>query len=619
MRGARRPRRGWSGSSVLSPPGGDSGASSPFWTAIWTPCSPAGGGWARLVLDCQGREIAALLCAGPEQVEIREGDSPLDFQLCARGPGGTCEPLPWQELLLFTPFQPETEHPYGVSLLRSMPFLTDILLKIYQATGMNWERMGNVRFAVICRPGEGEGAYAQERCRQIAGEWSAAMQAGKQGAVRDFVAVGDLDIKVIGADNQVLDSQVPVRQILEQLVARTGIPPFLLGLSWSSTERMSAQQADLMTSEITALRRTLEPAVERICEMWLRLHGWGGDVTVDWAGHQLAGLRGGGQSEAVSGPGGSHQRGGTDMKVEKEALGGQRVEPTEEELALVNRQSRKELTAAEVYLFAVRLCDNEVDRDGEQFPQATLEQLAELFVGKSGIFDHRWSAGGQTARIYRTEVVREEGIRTALGEPACYLKGYAYMVRTQGNQDLIAEIEGGIKREVSVGCAVKRAECSICGSDMGRCAHEKGKRYDGRLCCARLLEATDAYRVLLCRSARPAQGWSDEAGRREPFAEAAGAGRARRRSRAGRSGAGGRAGAPLSDGTAERGGPAGPAGGAPGGGGDPPAHRGPAGGKGAAGVAGELSAAGGGALPHRPAAVATVTGTGCRSGRTGLF
>lgn len=109
------------------------------------------------------------------------------------------------------------------------------------------------------------------------------MQAGKQGAVRDFVAVGDLDIKVIGADNQVLDSQVPVRQILEQLVARTGIPPFLLGLSWSSTERMSAQQADLMTSEITALRRTLEPAVERICEMWLRLHGWGGDVTVDWA------------------------------------------------------------------------------------------------------------------------------------------------------------------------------------------------------------------------------------------------------------------------------------------------------------------------------------------------
>ena len=236
-----------------------------------------------IVPDRRGREIAAVLCGNPADVEIREGESPLEFTLWGRSGDGQLRELPRQELLLFTPFQPEVGSPYGVSLLRSMPFLTDILLKIYQATGMNWERMGNVRFAVICRPGEGEGAYAQERCRQIAGEWSAAMQAGKQGAVRDFVAVGDLDIKVIGADNQVLDSQVPVRQILEQLVARTGIPPFLLGLSWSSTERMSAQQADLMTSEITALRRTLEPAVERICEMWLRLHGWGGDVTVDWA------------------------------------------------------------------------------------------------------------------------------------------------------------------------------------------------------------------------------------------------------------------------------------------------------------------------------------------------
>ncbi len=112
------------------------------------------------------------------------------------------------------------------------------------------------------------------------------------------------------------------------------------------------------------------------------------------------------------------------------------MEPTEEELALVNRQSRKELTAAEVYLFAVRLCDNEVDQDGEQFPQATLEQLAELFVGKSGIFDHRWSAGGQTARIYRTEVVREEGYAHA-GRARLLSEGYAYMMRTQRNQDLI--------------------------------------------------------------------------------------------------------------------------------------------------------------------------------------
>ena len=197
---------------------------------------------------------------------------------------GQIAPLPRQQLLLFTPFQPETYAPYGVSLLRSMPFLTELLSKIYYAIGVNWERMGNVRFAVVYKPGDGEWerGMAQERSRQLASEWSKAMEATRGGSVRDFVAVGDVDIKVIGADNQILDSSVPIRQILEQLVSKTGIPPFMLGLSWSSTERMSTQQADLLTTEMTAIRRSLTPAVERICQTWLRLHGYGCHFQVVW-------------------------------------------------------------------------------------------------------------------------------------------------------------------------------------------------------------------------------------------------------------------------------------------------------------------------------------------------
>ena len=240
-----------------------------------------GRGLGEMVLTADGGDIAALLCADPAQVEAREGDSPMDFRLCIWREGRMTE-LPWQDLLLFTPFQPTGDSPCGVSMLRSMPFLAGVLLKIYQAIGQNWERAGNLRFAVVCKPEPGEEAFAQERCAQIAEEWSAAMQAGKEGVIRDFVAVGDVDIHVIGADNPILDSQVPVRQILEQLVSRTGIPPFMLGLSWSSTERMSAQQADLLTSEITAIRRCVEPALYRVCELWLKLHGYDHRLTVDW-------------------------------------------------------------------------------------------------------------------------------------------------------------------------------------------------------------------------------------------------------------------------------------------------------------------------------------------------
>lgn len=169
--------------------------------------------------------------------------------------------------------------------------------------------------------------------------------------------------------------------------------------------------------------------------------------------------------------------------------------PGEEELEQINRFAKGNLTTEEVYAFSVKLCDNEVDRDYERFQAKTLEELAPLFVGKSGIFDHQWSALGQTARIYRTEVVREEGHLTRGGEVYCFLKGFAYMLRNEKNQNLIREIEGGIKREVSVGCAVQKKVCSICGKEVpkGGCPHRPGQEYEGKLCVYELTGATDAY------------------------------------------------------------------------------------------------------------------------------
>ena len=134
---------------------------------------------------------------------------------------------------------------------------------------------------------------------------------------------------------------------------------------------------------------------------------------------------------------------------------------TKEELDQVNRFSKAELTADQVYTFSVRLCDNEVDRDFERFGTEDLDRLGELFLGKSGIFDHQWSAKGQTARIYRTEAVREPGTVTAAGDEYRWLKGWAYLMRTEKNQELITEIEGGIKKEVSVGCSMGRSVCSV--------------------------------------------------------------------------------------------------------------------------------------------------------------
>lgn len=229
-------------------------------------------------------QFAAVCWGDVTTVQIAEGGSPLDITLCACDENGCMRPLPYQHLLLLTTLNPEPGNPYGVSLLRSMPFLADILLKIYNTIGVNWERAGNLRYCVACKPsGDSfERTAAAAQAEDIAKEWSAAMQDSKSGIVRDFVAVGDVSVKVIGSDGQILDSEVPVRQILEQLVAKTGLPPFMLGLNWSTTERMSKQQADILTSELWAIRRAVEPALRRICEMWLRLNGYGCAVDIVW-------------------------------------------------------------------------------------------------------------------------------------------------------------------------------------------------------------------------------------------------------------------------------------------------------------------------------------------------
>ena len=230
-----------------------------------------------------GGKLRGVCCGDVTGLEVCEGESCLEVELWGPDGHGQLQKLPYQHLLLFAALNPEPAHPYGVSMLRGIPFLAEILMKIYHTIGVNWERAGNVRYSVICKGGENmDPAVAQERGSAVAAEWARAMEDNKSGTVRDFVAVGDVEIKVIGDGAPILDSQVPVRQLLEQIVAKTGLPPFLLGLSWSTTERMSAQQADLLTSELWALRRTMEPVLERVCRLFLALEGLDDRVEICW-------------------------------------------------------------------------------------------------------------------------------------------------------------------------------------------------------------------------------------------------------------------------------------------------------------------------------------------------
>lgn len=168
---------------------------------------------------------------------------------------------------------------------------------------------------------------------------------------------------------------------------------------------------------------------------------------------------------------------------------------SDELMEKINSFARRELSKDEVYAFPVILCDNEIDRDNERFSVEALKTLSELFVGKTGIFDHNPKGENQTARIFDTEIMADNDRKTQSGEPYTALIGKAYMIRTSKNADLIAEIDGGIKKEVSISCSVAKKLCSVCGKDKTQqsCSHVRGRKYAGKLCHVILCEPLDAY------------------------------------------------------------------------------------------------------------------------------
>lgn len=172
--------------------------------------------------------------------------------------------------------------------------------------------------------------------------------------------------------------------------------------------------------------------------------------------------------------------------------------PREDDLALINRQTLRPLTADEVFTFRLAACDDQVDRDLERFTLRALEEMAERYVGRPLLMDHHWSAHVQTGRVYAARVGdRPEGGKRL--ELDCYIP------KLDQTAQVIAAIESGLLRECSVGCAAEQSLCSICGQSFygSNCMHIKGREYDGKRCVVELDGCADVYEVSLV--AVPAQ------------------------------------------------------------------------------------------------------------------
>ena len=198
-------------------------------------------------------------------------------------------------------------------------------------------------------------------------------------------------------------------------------------------------------------------------------------------------------------------------------------EVTEQDLRKINKFTLSPLKSEDVFTFKLVMGDNEIDdRNYEPFNLNALKDLQKLYIGKTMIKDHSRKSDNQIARVYDTELIQDENKLTGAGEIYTKLIAKCYMIKTEKNADLIAEIMAGIKKEVSTSCRAKHAYCSICGTDNMKsyCSHYWGREYetkDGKKLCYFTLDgAKEAYEVsFVAVPAQPRAGTTKNYGGKE--------------------------------------------------------------------------------------------------------
>lgn len=181
--------------------------------------------------------------------------------------------------IIYQSLNNEADDPYGVSLLRGMEFVSQILLAIQNATEQVWRRYGDPPLSLTYKTKNRKltSADLQDRQAKLANDLSNALNAKRQGNTADFVqAIGaddELVITVIGAQDKVIEIEAPARHVLEQIVAKTGLPSWMLGFHWSTAERLAESQGNIVIQESRTRWARCEPAYTGMVANLLRMRG----------------------------------------------------------------------------------------------------------------------------------------------------------------------------------------------------------------------------------------------------------------------------------------------------------------------------------------------------------
>lgn len=178
------------------------------------------------------------------------------------------------------------DDPSGTSMLWGLPFVAEIMQKLFKNLGSTWDRYGTPRYHINWEPPEDfpdpQGDESDEILSDLATQFNAALVSGVQGDVVDFYTAGKITVSIIGAQGDTLVFEAPMKTLTQQVVTKSHIPPMAFGLEWAMGEQTTQLQADLLTQLIASLRAEVTPMLTYLIDLRQKLGGRDREFKLLW-------------------------------------------------------------------------------------------------------------------------------------------------------------------------------------------------------------------------------------------------------------------------------------------------------------------------------------------------
>ncbi|MDO8282685.1 MAG: hypothetical protein Q7U10_08735 [Thermodesulfovibrionia bacterium] len=173
----------------------------------------------------------------------------------------------------------ENTDPHGVSLMRSMEFCANILVTLENAMKNSGDRFGDPSYHIHLKGAKaGNQTEVESRRKKLEADFTTVIETKRAGQSADLVTAGsadsDVSVSVIGHDGQLFNFMIPIRHASEQILAKTGLAAWSVGLYWGGAGGKANIEAEMMLADAKVRGAEMLPGYIKLFSTFLQLRGY---------------------------------------------------------------------------------------------------------------------------------------------------------------------------------------------------------------------------------------------------------------------------------------------------------------------------------------------------------